>query len=151
MQFTAEDLTQIGEYVQSHLMEWLPEHDVDLNARIMRIDERLDEQQKTIQQGFGFMEKLFDQADTRFERIEKHLEKIDKRLNQVDARLDQIDTRLEYIDKRFELVDKRFDDLRSDMSARFTDMSRQTTRWMTGLMMILGMIGIAVTVTNFLP
>ncbi len=53
--------------------------------------------------------------------------------------LQQIDRRFEQIDKRFEQVDKRFDDLH-----------RNSTRWFTAITIMLGIIGLAVSISGFL-
>lgn len=117
MPLTEEDLKQVGGYVQAHLFEWLPHNLLEMNEKLVRIDERLEKQQELMKQGFDAMEKRFVQ-----------------------------------IDKRFEQVDKRFEELRSDMNARFEqvdkrfeDMHRHATRWSTALMIVLGIIGMAVT------
>jgi hypothetical protein len=39
---------------------------------------------------------------------------------------------------------------RVEADKRFDDMHRHTTRWMTALMVVLGIMSVAVTVTNVL-
>jgi predicted RNase H-like nuclease (RuvC/YqgF family) len=104
MALTDEDLKQVGSYVQSHLIEWLPKNVIDLSERTARLDERLEKHAALMQQGFNEMEKRFEQ-----------------------------------VDRRFEQVDKRFDDLQ-----------RHSNRWMTVLTVMVGLIGVAVTVTNLM-
>lgn len=52
----------------------------------------------------------------------------------------------EHMEKRFEQVDKRFE----QMDLRFGDMSSHMNRWFTVMTIMLGIVGIAVTVSTFL-
>lgn len=51
---------------------------------------------------------------------------------------EQVDKRFEQVDKRFEQVDKRLD-----------DMNRHMNRWLTVITVMLGLIGLAMMVSNF--
>ena len=108
MQLGPEQLEAIGNYVRSHLNEWISdtgenavrrsERELDLVERIIRVEESLKNIQEQVKTGFEYMEKRFEQVEKRFE---------------------QIDKRFEQVDKRFEQVDKRFEELREDMKTQF--------------------------------
>ena len=89
MALKQEELEIIGEYVQSHLTEWLPEQistpptfniPLELTERMIRVEEELKNQRELMKQGF-------DQID---KRIELQQINMDKRFEQVDKRLDQM-------------------------------------------------------------
>ncbi len=133
MALKQEELQIIGEYVQNHLTEWLPEnisapvvtnYPIELTERIIRVEEELKNQRELMIQGFAQndkrfeqmqhnMDKRFEQVDKRFEQMQhnmdKRFEQVNKRFEQVDKRFEQVDKRFEQVDKRFEQVDKRFD------------------------------------------
>ncbi|MDF1567323.1 MAG: hypothetical protein P1P77_04835 [Spirochaetaceae bacterium] len=114
MELTPKHLEIIGDYVRGHIAEWiepvramtLDEWHRDMQERVIRIEE-------TVRLGFDYMEKRFEQVDKRFEQVDKRFEQVDKRFEQVEKRFEQSDKRFDdlihYMDKRFEQVDKRFD------------------------------------------
>ena len=106
MALTNEDLEQVGSYVQKHLIEWLPSNVFDIVERLARIEERIDNQQQLMKQGFE------------------------------EQRAD-MNARFEQVDKRFEQVDKRFQDIH-----------KHTNRWMTALLVVIGLISVAVTAAS---
>jgi len=126
-----EELQLIGEYVQDHLAEWLPErqsnpanfrYPLELTERMIRVEEELKTQRELMKEGFNQidkrlelmqnnMDKRFDQVDKRFEQVDKRFEQVDKRFEQVDKRFEQVDKRFEQVDKRFEQVDRHFDEV----------------------------------------
>ncbi len=61
------DLEQVGTYVQAHPLEWLPAPVLQLNERIIRVEEELKAQRELMKQGFDQMEKRFEQVDKRFD------------------------------------------------------------------------------------
>ena len=138
MALTHEDLEQVKTFVQSHLIEWLPQPVLQLNERIVRVEEELRHQRELMKQGFADMGRRFEEAqansDSRFADMDKRFEELREDMNK---RFEQVDKRFEQIDKRFEQSDKRFD-----------DMHRHSNRWMTVLTLILGLMTIAMTVTN---
>ncbi|MCK5673280.1 MAG: hypothetical protein KAH95_07875, partial [Spirochaetales bacterium] len=114
MALKQEELQIIGEYVQSHLTEWLPEHvtnpaeftfPIELSERMVRVEVELKNQRELMKQGF-------DQIDRRLDQMQINM---DKRFEQVDKRFEQMkvdsDKRFEQVDKRFEQVDKRFEQI----------------------------------------
>lgn len=70
MELTHDHLEQIGTYVREHLGEWIcvaePPVVVRMDAhyleRMVRIEEELKAQRELMQQGFGSMEKRFEEA-----------------------------------------------------------------------------------------
>ena len=75
-------------------------------------DDRLDELNGRLKDGFA-------QVDKRFEQVDKRFEQVDERFEQVDKRFEQVDKRFEQVDKRFEQVDKRFVRLEGEMKQGF--------------------------------
>lgn len=142
MELSNKTLESIGSYVRQNLPQWIrevtpqpsaPQTDPVLLERVVRVEEELRSQREIIQHGFGLMEKRFDQIDKRFEQVDKRFEEM------------RADT-----NARFEQVDKRFEEMRVDTNARFEQSDRHMSRWMTLLSIILGLMTVAVTVTNLL-
>jgi len=120
-----EELELIGEYVQSHLSEWLTAqphtftesiYPVELGERIVRVEEELKNQRELMKQGF-------DQIDKRIELLQMNME---KRFEQIDKHFEQVDKRFEQIDKHFEQVDKHFD----EVNARIENISTKMFHFM---------------------
>ncbi len=84
------DLEKIGEYVKTHIPEWIDyemiksktrsDRELDLLERIIRVEEELKSQRELIK--FGF-----EQMDKRFESMQKQ---IDERFAQSDKRFNMI-------------------------------------------------------------
>ena len=104
MALREEELQIIGEYVQSHLTEWLPEqtyrsvdriYPIELGERMVRVEEELKNQRELMKQGF-------DQIDRRMELMQVNMDKrfelmqnsIDKRFDEVNARSKAIETKI---------------------------------------------------------
>ena len=146
MALKQEELQIIGEYVQSHLTEWLPEHvtnpaeftfPIELSERMVRVEVELKNQRELMKQGF-------DQIDKRIEILQHNM---DKRFEQVDKRLDQMqnnmDTRFDQVDKRFEQVDRRFEEINASIKSLETKMF-QFMVWSFGFTATVAGIVIAV-------
>lgn len=125
MALKEEELELIGEYVQSHLSEWLTAqphtltgsiYPVELGERIVRVEEELKNQRELMRQGF-------DQIDKRLELMQINM---DRRFEQIDKRFEQMDRRFEQIDKHFEQVDKHFD----EVNARIENISTKMFHFM---------------------
>ncbi len=108
MAIKKEELQIIGEYVQEHLSEWLPEkttytsnisYPIELTERMIRVEEELKIQRELMKQGFEGMDKRFV--------LMQH--NIDKRFEQVDKRFEQVDKHFEQVDKHFESLERHFD------------------------------------------
>ena len=123
MEISQEALETIGSYVRKNLPSWLEE----VVPRTMR-ERDLELRERTV-------------------RVEEELK----------AQRELMAERFEQVDKRFEQVDKRFVELREDFGSRFEqidkrfdDMHQHTNRWMTAMLITIGLIGIAVTASNLL-
>ena len=143
MALAQEDLQQIGEYVKSHISEWIAEqslgkppvvYEIELRERMVRVEEELKHQRELMRQGF-------EQVDKRLELMKADM---DKRFEQVDKRLDlmktDMDKRFEQIDKRFEQVDKRFDEMLKRHDKHFL--------WLVGF--IATGVGLVITAIRYL-
>ncbi|MBI9103527.1 MAG: hypothetical protein JEY99_14000 [Spirochaetales bacterium] len=108
------ELAAIGEYVKSHIKEWIQEEnpeppfrerspiedrDIFLSERVVRVEEGIKHlgelQQQTLsimQLQFEMVEKKFDMIDKRFERVDKRFEQVDKRFEMVDQKFSRITT-----------------------------------------------------------
>ncbi len=132
MEFTKEQLEQIGSYIESNFDRFsaksnvvqLRPYDIQLIERMTRIEEELRSQRElilkqneTMQFGFTQMDKRFEQVDKRFESMQKQM---DERFTAVDKRFEMMqksmDNRFEQVDKRFDDVNKRFDDVNKKFS-----------------------------------
>ena len=96
MALEAKELEQIGEYVQSHLDEWLAarppvtegiRYTFALGERMVRVEEELKTQRELMKQGFDMMDKRFEQVDKRFEQVDKRFEEITTRLERLSTRM----------------------------------------------------------------
>ena len=134
-----EELELIGEYVQSHLSEWLPEkitappeftYPIELAERATRVEEELRSQRELMKQGF-------DQIDKRIELLQHNM---DKRFEQVDKRFEQMQINM---DKRFEQVDNNFAEQNSSIKSLETKMF-QFMVWSFGFTATVAGIVIAV-------
>jgi len=59
MALSDRDLEQVGNYVRAHLIEWLPVPVLELNERIVRVEEELKAQRELMQRGFDQVERRF--------------------------------------------------------------------------------------------
>ena len=66
MALSDRDLQQVGRYVQAHLIEWLPAPVLQLNERIVRVEEELKSQRELMKQGFEQVDKRFGDMNSRF-------------------------------------------------------------------------------------
>ncbi|HPJ16320.1 MAG TPA: hypothetical protein PLJ39_14710, partial [Spirochaetota bacterium] len=103
MEFTKEQLEQIGSYIESNFDRFgaksnviqLRPYDIQLIERMTRIEEELKtqrelflKQNETIQFGFTQMDKRFEQMDKRFEQVDKRFEQMDKRFESMQKQMD---------------------------------------------------------------
>ena len=125
MALKEEELQVIGEYVQNHLAEWLPEqtyspttfnYPLELTERMIRVEEELKNQRELMMMGF-------EQIDKRLEQIDKRFEQVDKRFEQIQLNMDKrFELMQNSMDKRFEQVDKRFELMQNSTDNRFESM-----------------------------
>ncbi len=142
MEFTKEQLEQIGSYIESNFDRFgaksnviqLRPYDIQLIERMTRIEEELKtqrelflKQNETIQFGFTQMDKRFEQMDKRFEQVDKRFEQMDKRFESMQK---QMDVRFDVMQKN---MDKRFESMQKQMDVRFDDVNKKFTMmmWMT--------------------
>ena len=109
------EFERIGEFVKSHLEEWMGEvnraRELDVLERVVRVEEEL----KSLR---ALMNERFDMMEKRFEMVDKRFESVDKRFETMQA----------YMDKRFESVDKRFETMQAYMDKRFSSL-----QWTMGI------------------
>ena len=82
MEFTKEQLEQIGSYIESNFDRFgaksnviqLRPYDIQLIERMTRIEEELRSQRELMQLGFNQMDKRFEQVDKRFESMQKQMD-----------------------------------------------------------------------------
>ena len=122
MEFTKEQLEQIGSYIESNFERFggksnvvqLRPYDIQLIERMTRIEEELRSQRELMQLGFNQMDKRFEsmqkQMDERFTAVDKRFESVQK----------QMDERFTAVDKRFDDMNKKFTMMMWMMSAGFT-------------------------------
>ena len=70
------------------------------------------------------IEEGFRRMDQRFEHEKEQFKRVDKRFEQVEKRFEQVDKRFEQVDRRFEQMDGRFESLQHSMDRRFNMMFR---------------------------
>ena len=110
-QVDQNQLEQIGNYVKSHIGQWLKEQNILTFPERERagLDKELLERMITVEQQLKFqnekLEMMMERSDKRFESVDKRFESIDKRFESVDKRFEDMQ---HYMDKRFEDVNKRF-------------------------------------------
>jgi len=154
MEFTKEQLEQIGSYIESNFDRFsaksnavqLRPYDIQLIERMTRIEEELRSQRElilkqneTMQFGFAQMDKRFEQVDKRFEAMQKQM---DERFESVQK---QMDERFRAVDKRFEMIQKSMDNRFEQVDKRFDDVNKKFSMMM--LMMTAGFTIIATVIT----
>ena len=98
-----EELKKIGEYVQSHINDWVhgsniidfkTNREIELLERMVRVEEELKNQRELMNLGFTAMDKRFEamqiQIDKRFDQVEKRFEQVDKRFESFESRFNRI-------------------------------------------------------------
>ncbi len=71
MEMKPEQLEIVGQYVRSHIHEWVGEPDMVLRERMVRVEEAIKNQLEIMHLGFEQMDKRFEQVDKRFERMDR--------------------------------------------------------------------------------
>ncbi len=121
MEFTKEQLEQIGSYIESNFDRFgaksnvvqLRPYDIQLIERMTRIEEELRSQREILLKQNETMQFGFTQMDKRFESMQKQM---DERFAAVDKRFDDVNKRFDDVNKRFDDVNKRFDDVNKRFS-----------------------------------
>ena len=82
MALAQKDFEQLGQYVRTHIGEWLASesmakppvvYEIELRERMIRVEEALKHQGELMQQGFTMMSQRFEAVDKRFEATDKRL------------------------------------------------------------------------------
>ena len=123
MELTEKTLEQIGTYVREHLGAWVR----NVNSPL------------TVQMDPGFLERMV--------RVEEELKVQRDLMKQGFA---QMEKRFEAVDRRFETIDRRFEEHFALTNARFEDARHHSNRWMGLLTFFLGLMTVAITVTNLM-
>ena len=118
MEFTKEQLEQIGSYIESNFDRFgaksnvvqLRAYDIQLIERMTRIEEELRSQREILLKQNETMQFGFTQMDKRFESMQK----------QMDERFAAVDKRFDDVNKRFDDVNKRFSMMMWTITAGFT-------------------------------
>jgi len=78
MPLSKEDLEQIDKHVKSQIEDWLQEltqsmpkyaYEIDMRERIVRVEEELKNQRELMKQGFDYMEKRFEEVNSKFKMM----------------------------------------------------------------------------------
>ena len=85
MEMGPEQLEVVGQYVRSHIHEWMGEPDMVLRERIVRVEESIKNQLELMRLGFEQTEKRFEHLEKRFEQVDKRFERVDKRFDRMFA------------------------------------------------------------------
>jgi len=125
MEFTKEQLEQIGSYIESNFDRFgaksnvvqLRPYDIQLIERMTRIEEELRSQREILLKQNETMQFGFTQMDKRFESMQKQM---DERFAAVDKRFDDVNKRFDDVNKRFDDVNKRFSMMMWMMTAGFS-------------------------------
>ena len=171
MELSPEIRESIGEYISKNLRAWFDEsvfggyvqRDIEIRDRMVRVEEELKNQSDLIRTGFERVDARFaEQREESEKRISEQRDQIDRRFTEQredsdrrfsEQREDFI-SRFDRIDERFmeqrEDVNRRFAEQHDTFNARFDEMHRHNNRWMTVLSIVIGLTGIAVTLTNLI-
>jgi hypothetical protein len=84
-------------------------------------EDRLDELNGRVKEGFAGVDQRFDKVDERFARVDQRFDKVDERFARVDQRFDKVDERFARVDQRFDKVDERF----AQVDERFAQVDRR--------------------------
>jgi len=144
MEFTKEQLEQIGSYIESNFDRFgaksnviqLRPYDIQLIERMTRIEEELRSQREIILKQNETMQFGFSQMDKRFEAMQKQM---DERFASADKRFESIQKQM---DERFESVQKQMDERFTAVDKRFDDMNKKFT-----MMMWMMSAGFTITAT----
>src|SRR6056297_3605359 len=139
MELGEREFKKIGEYVKSHLKEWIAESGANLGAgaaegadseksegskigeealalrrRELDLIERIVRVEDELKNLREVMEERFAKVDERFEALQKHMdERFEHMEKRFEAQQKQIDERFEaqqkHMDERFEHMEKRFE------------------------------------------
>ena len=80
--------------IKRHFSAWLVEanlesrpsqFDLQVQERVVRVEQGMDHQSELMRDGFALVEPRFEQVDKRFEQVDKSFDQIDTRFQQIDG------------------------------------------------------------------
>ena len=157
MSLSTDDLKQVVDYLKAHPGEWLPSHVFDLADRISNVESELKIQREVMIERFDAMDRRFEamqeQLDVRFtamqDRSDERFDAMDRRFEAMQKQMDDRFTAVQkQMDDRFTAMQKQMDVRFDQVDKRFEQQGRHTNRWMTAMMALIALIGVAMTVTN---
>ena len=97
------------------------------DATLELLEKSIDTLARSTREGFGLIDKHFDQVDKRFDQVDKRFEGVDKSIEnlaritkkefeKVNKRFDEIDKRIELIEVRIEHMDARLRMIEMDIA-----------------------------------
>jgi predicted nucleic acid-binding Zn-ribbon protein len=125
MELGERELEKIGEYVKSHLPQWMSEtgavdalgtkeartmafyeRELDILERVVRVEDELKKLREVMEERFGKMDERFDAMQNQMDkRFEAQRELSNERFEAMDKRFEAMQNQM---DKRFDAMDKRF-------------------------------------------
>ncbi|MFP4180809.1 MAG: hypothetical protein ACLFSA_12215, partial [Spirochaetaceae bacterium] len=142
MELGEREFEKIGDYVKSHLPQWLEEtggesaaalhrRELDILERVVRVEDELKNLREVMEERFEAQQKQIDQ---RFNHVEKRFDAMQTQMNErFDAMQTQMNERFEaqqkQIDERFEAqqkqIDRRFEAVQTQLDTRFDAMDKR--------------------------
>ncbi len=141
MELGERELEKIGEYVKSHLPQWMAEtgmsgesgaagaekfsqaegksaaalhkRELDILERIVRVEDELKNLREVMEERFGKMDERFIKIDERFETMQNQMNR------RFEAQQNLIEERFGKMDERFIKIDERFETMQNQMNRRF--------------------------------
>ncbi|MCF7915963.1 MAG: hypothetical protein K9L66_12415 [Spirochaetaceae bacterium] len=157
MELGEREFKKIGEYVKSHLKEWIAESGANLGAGAAEgADSEKSELSEIGDEAFALRRRELDLVE-RVVRVEDELknlrEVMEERFQKVDERFEAqrelMDERFGRMDERFSKMDERFEAQRELMNERFDHMEKRTSfsQWIIGIGFTA--IGLLILVLNY--
>ncbi len=97
-------------------------------------DDRLDEMNGLMKEGFASVDKRFDKVDERFKGVDKRFDKVDERFKGVDKRFVRFEAEMK---EDFRVVNARFVDIGERMEAGFDRINGRIDR-LYGVFIVTG-------------
>ena len=150
MELGEREFKKIGEYVKSHLKEWIAESGANIVAGAAKgVDSDKSELSEIGDESFALRRRELDLVE-RVVRVEDELknlrEVMEERFQKVDERFE---AQRELMDERFSKMDERFEAQRELMNERFDHMEKRTSfsQWIIGIGFTA--IGLLILVLNY--
>ena len=144
MELGEREFKKIGEYVKSHLKEWIAESGANLGA-----GEQKPVEPKASVEAFAIRRRELDLIE-RVVRIEDELKNLREVMDErFEAQREVMDERFGRMDERFSKMDERFEAQRELMNEHFDHMEKRTSfsHWVIGIGFTA--IGLLMVVLNY--